>query len=58
MSIAFLAHIAEKYGIWGPFLILAPVSTLHNWQQEIKRFVPEFKVVPYWGNPQVIQALI
>ena len=51
-SIAFLAHIAEQYGIWGPFLIISPASTLHNWQQELARFVPNFKVIPYWGSPQ------
>ncbi|KAI9565028.1 hypothetical protein GHT06_008772 [Daphnia sinensis] len=51
-SIAFLAHIAEQYGIWGPFLIVSPASTLHNWQQELARFVPNFKVIPYWGSPQ------
>ncbi|XP_058795965.1 chromatin-remodeling ATPase INO80 isoform X2 [Phymastichus coffea] len=51
-SIAFLCHIAEKYSVWGPFLIISPASTLHNWQQEMARFVPDFKVVPYWGNPQ------
>ncbi|KZS13079.1 DNA helicase INO80 [Daphnia magna] len=51
-SIAFLAHIAEQYGIWGPFLIISPASTLHNWQQELARFVPSFKVIPYWGSPQ------
>jgi len=32
-------------------LIISPASTLHNWQQEIAKFVPDFKVVPYWGNP-------
>ncbi|KAF5282357.1 hypothetical protein FQA39_LY17601 [Lamprigera yunnana] len=50
-SIAFLCHIAEKYSVWGPFLIISPASTLHNWQQEIAKFVPDLKVVPYWGNP-------
>ena len=51
-SIAFLAHIAERYGKWGPFLVISPASTLHNWQQEFARFVPDFKVIPYWGSPQ------
>ncbi|KAK0088895.1 hypothetical protein PV325_010346 [Microctonus aethiopoides] len=51
-SIAFLCHVAERYSVWGPFLIISPASTLHNWQQEMARFVPLFKVVPYWGNPQ------
>lgn len=50
-SIAFLCHVAEKYSVWGPFLIISPASTLHNWQQEMARFVPDFRVVPYWGNP-------
>ncbi|CAG0884543.1 unnamed protein product [Cyprideis torosa] len=50
-SLAFFAHIAEKYGIWGPFLVIAPASTLHNWEQEFKKFLPSFKVVPYWGTP-------
>lgn len=50
-SIAFLAHIAEHYDVWGPFLIISPASTLHNWQQEMQRFVPAIKVVPYWGSP-------
>ncbi|XP_017060734.1 chromatin-remodeling ATPase INO80 [Drosophila ficusphila] len=50
-SIAFLCHVAEHYGVWGPFLVISPASTLHNWQQEMSRFVPDFKVVPYWGSP-------
>ncbi|KAF7463987.1 Hypothetical predicted protein [Marmota monax] len=50
-SIALLAHLAERENIWGPFLIISPASTLNNWHQEFTRFVPKFKVLPYWGNP-------
>ncbi|KAK0652809.1 INO80-like protein [Cercophora newfieldiana] len=49
-SISVMAYLAEKYDIWGPFLVVAPASTLHNWQQEIAKFVPQFKVLPYWGT--------
>lgn len=49
-SIAVMAYLAEKHNIWGPFLVVAPASTLHNWQQEITRFVPGIKALPYWGN--------
>ncbi|XP_045484505.1 chromatin-remodeling ATPase INO80 [Pieris rapae] len=49
--IAFLCHVAERLGVWGPFLVVSPASTLHNWQQEMQRFAPDFKVVPYWGSP-------
>lgn len=49
-SISVMAYLAEKHDIWGPFLVVAPASTLHNWQQEIVKFVPEFKILPYWGS--------
>ncbi|KAF9229431.1 hypothetical protein BS17DRAFT_723199 [Gyrodon lividus] len=49
-SISLLAYLAEVHDIWGPFLVVAPASTLHNWQQEITRFVPSLKALPYWGN--------
>ena len=51
-ALAMLAHIAEHYNIWGPFLVITPASTLHNWQQEVAKFIPAFKVIPYWGSPQ------
>ena len=49
-SISVMAYLAEMHNIWGPFLVIAPASTLHNWQQEIVRFVPGLKVLPYWGT--------
>ena len=49
-SISVMGYLAEQHNIWGPFLVIAPASTLHNWQQEITRFVPAIKVLPYWGS--------
>ncbi|KAF2012563.1 hypothetical protein BU24DRAFT_254385 [Aaosphaeria arxii CBS 175.79] len=49
-SISVMAYLAETHNIWGPFLVIAPASTLHNWQQEIAKFVPNIKTLPYWGN--------
>ncbi|KAH7038845.1 SNF2 family N-terminal domain-containing protein [Macrophomina phaseolina] len=49
-SISVMAYLAEVHNIWGPFLVIAPASTLHNWQQEITKFVPDLKTLPYWGN--------
>jgi DNA helicase INO80 len=49
-SISVMGYLAEQHNIWGPFLVIAPSSTLHNWQQEITRFVPTLKVLPYWGS--------
>ena len=49
-TISFLAHLAEEKDIWGPFVVISPVSTLHNWLQEIARFTPSLKALPYWGT--------
>lgn len=44
-AIATLALLCETQGTWGPFLVVAPASTLHNWQQECARFIPRLKVL-------------
>lgn len=49
-SISILAWLAEVQNIWGPFLVVAPASTLHNWEQELVKFLPDFNVLPYWGT--------
>ncbi|KIW09527.1 uncharacterized protein PV09_00402 [Verruconis gallopava] len=49
-SISVMAYLAETHNVWGPFLVIAPASTLHNWQQEITKFVPSMKALPYWGT--------
>lgn len=56
-SISVMAYLAETHNIWGPFLVIAPASTLHNWHQEITRFVPEMKVLPYWGTAKERKTL-
>ena len=56
-SISLLAWLAETQNIWGPFLVVAPTSTVHNWQQELTRFVPKLKAIPYWGKPTDRQVL-
>jgi Superfamily II DNA/RNA helicases, SNF2 family len=54
-SISVMAYLAEFHNIWGPFLVIAPASTLHNWQQEIAKFVPDIKVLPYWVMQRTVR---
>ncbi|KAJ3683791.1 hypothetical protein LUZ60_014018 [Juncus effusus] len=49
-AMAFLAHLAEEKNIWGPFLVVAPSSVLNNWADEVVRFCPDLKTLPYWGG--------
>jgi SNF2 family DNA or RNA helicase len=52
-AMSFLGHLAEEKGIWGPFIVVSPASTLPNWVDELGRFCPELKVLPYWGGAPV-----
>ncbi len=51
-SIAFIGHVRFVLGHSGPFLVLAPLSTLPNWQNEFERWCPDLRVVKYHGNKQ------
>uniref|UniRef100_A0A3P9J873 Proliferation-associated SNF2-like protein n=1 Tax=Oryzias latipes TaxID=8090 RepID=A0A3P9J873_ORYLA len=56
-TIQCIAHIAmmiEKT-VMGPFLVVAPLSTLPNWINEFKRFTPDVSVLLYHG-PQPERA--
>ncbi|KAM0011176.1 putative DNA helicase chromatin remodeling SNF2 family [Helianthus debilis subsp. tardiflorus] len=48
-TIGFLAHLKGK-GMDGPYLVIAPLSTLSNWLNEISRFVPSVNAVIYHGD--------
>ncbi|KAI5721276.1 hypothetical protein M8J77_018452 [Diaphorina citri] len=49
-TISLLAHLACEKGIWGPHLIVVPTSVLLNWEMELKKWAPGFKVLTYYGN--------
>lgn len=51
-TIALLAYLACEKGVWGPHLIIVPTSVILNWEMELKRFAPGFKILTYYGNPQ------
>ena len=48
-TIALFAHLVEM-GVKGPFLIIAPLSTVPNWVKEINKFAPNLPVVLYHGK--------
>ncbi|GLT80004.1 hypothetical protein SLA2020_514670 [Shorea laevis] len=48
-TIAFLAHLKGN-GMDGPYLVIAPLSTLSNWVNEIMRFVPSMNTIIYHGS--------
>ncbi|KAL8154275.1 hypothetical protein V2J09_012035 [Rumex salicifolius] len=49
-SIAFLASLLEENV--GPHLVVAPLSTLRNWEREFATWAPQMNVVMYVGSSQ------
>lgn len=49
-TIALLAHLACEKSIWGPHLIVVPTSVMLNWEMEIKKWCPAFKILTYYGT--------
>ncbi|KDO30490.1 hypothetical protein SPRG_22134 [Saprolegnia parasitica CBS 223.65] len=50
-TISMLAALAtEGYVIWGPHLIIVPTSCILNWEMELKRWCPAFKIMAYYGS--------
>ncbi|XP_021718457.1 ATP-dependent DNA helicase DDM1-like [Chenopodium quinoa] len=48
-TIGFLAHLKGK-GLDGPYMVIAPLSTLSNWMNEMNRFTPSVKAIIYHGD--------
>lgn len=56
-TVALIAHLVER-GLQGPFLVVAPLSTLPNWLDELNRFTPSIRVLLYHGNQQQRAKLV
>lgn len=54
---AFLNYLFYECQSNGPFLILAPVSTLYNWLREIDRWGEKFNTIVYYGNVESRQMI-
>jgi SWI/SNF-related matrix-associated actin-dependent regulator of chromatin subfamily A protein 2/4 len=50
-TIALTCYLMEKKGVYGPFLVIVPLSTLSNWMMELDRWAPTIVKVAYKGSP-------
>uniref|UniRef100_A0A803U1K8 Chromodomain helicase DNA binding protein 2 n=1 Tax=Anolis carolinensis TaxID=28377 RepID=A0A803U1K8_ANOCA len=49
-TISFLSYLFHQHQLYGPFLIVVPMSTLTSWQREIESCAPEINVIVYIGG--------
>ncbi|KAK1369927.1 CHD3-type chromatin-remodeling factor PICKLE [Heracleum sosnowskyi] len=54
-SIAFLASLFEEN--ISPHIVVAPLSTLRNWEREFATWAPQMNVVMYVGSSQARQVI-
>uniref|UniRef100_A0A3B5MFD7 Uncharacterized protein n=1 Tax=Xiphophorus couchianus TaxID=32473 RepID=A0A3B5MFD7_9TELE len=49
-TISFLNCLFHEHQLYGPFLLVVPLSTLTSWQREILLWAPRMNVVVYLGD--------
>ncbi|XP_038131889.1 chromodomain-helicase-DNA-binding protein 1 isoform X3 [Cyprinodon tularosa] len=49
-TISFLNYLFHEHQLYGPFLLVVPLSTLTSWQREILLWAPKMNVVVYLGD--------
>ncbi|KAE8618282.1 hypothetical protein XENTR_v10009342 [Xenopus tropicalis] len=49
-TISFLSYLFHLHLLYGPFLLVVPLSTLTSWQREFEVWAPDINVVVYIGD--------
>ena len=49
-TISFLSYLFHQHQLYGPFLVVVPLSTLTSWQREFDTWAPQMNVVVYLGD--------
>uniref|UniRef100_A0A8C4IBL5 DNA helicase n=1 Tax=Dicentrarchus labrax TaxID=13489 RepID=A0A8C4IBL5_DICLA len=49
-TISFLNYLFNEHQLYGPFLLVVPLSTLTSWQRENQLWAPQMNVVVYLGD--------
>ncbi|KAG7221215.1 hypothetical protein INR49_017432, partial [Caranx melampygus] len=49
-TICFLNYMFNEHQLYGPFLLVVPLSTLTSWQREIQLWAAQMNVVVYLGD--------
>lgn len=49
-TISFLSYLFHQHQLYGPFILVVPLSTLTSWQREFETWAPDMNVVVYLGD--------
>ncbi|KAK1402796.1 Chromatin remodeling 5 [Heracleum sosnowskyi] len=48
-SVSMLGFLQNAQEIYGPFLVVVPLSTLSNWAKEFRKWLPDMNIIIYVG---------
>ncbi|XP_068971300.1 chromodomain-helicase-DNA-binding protein 1 isoform X2 [Bombus flavifrons] len=49
-TICFLYYLFHTHQLYGPFLLVVPLSTMTSWQREMSQWAPDMNFVTYLGD--------
>ena len=56
-TIGFLSYLFNSQNVFGPFLVVVPLSTIGAWQKEFKQWAPDMNVICYQGDNNARQVI-
>ncbi|EGD72398.1 chromodomain helicase DNA binding protein 1 [Salpingoeca rosetta] len=56
-SIVFLSYLFNVQRVYGPFLIVVPLSTIMAWSRELHKWAPAMNTIVYVGNKASREAI-
>ncbi|KAJ3012364.1 UNVERIFIED_CONTAM: hypothetical protein HDU68_001243 [Siphonaria sp. JEL0065] len=51
-SISFMSYLFNSMQLYGPFLVVVPLSTMGSWQHEFGKWAPEMNMIVYTGDSE------
>lgn len=49
-TLSFLSYLYHEHDVFGPFLMVVPLSTLAAWQKECENWAPDLNLIVYLGD--------
>ena len=49
-AVSFLSYLFHTHSLFGPFLLVVPLSTMAAWQREFEAWAPDMNVIVYLGD--------
>lgn len=57
-TISFLSYLFHTLNVYGPFLVVVPLSTVGSWQKEFALWAPDINTVCYTGDNESRKIIV